>query len=89
MGEVPEKISKSEYNKLALEKCEDNYIWLSKMVYYIHPSDEDKIRLADIIIAKLSEKSTQIPSEGITDDNEGIRELAALTPVLYLKVNWS
>ena len=89
MDKVPEKMSKEAYCALALKKCDENHIWLNKMVYYIHPSVEDKIKLADIILDKLGTKSTQIPSSGITCDTEVIRELSELTPTLYLAVNWS
>jgi len=86
---TPEKMSESDYVKLAMEKCDSNHIWLNKMVYYIRPSNEDKIKLADMILDKLKAKSTQIPSGGITSDSELMREMAELTPVLYLRVNWS
>lgn len=82
------KISKRAYERLILKKCEDNRIWLNKMTY-ISPTDEQKIKLADAILDKLNCKTTQIPSVGITDNDEKIRDLAELTPMLYLRVNWS
>jgi hypothetical protein len=85
---TPARMSVGEYKKLALKKCEDNHIWLNKMMY-MFPTDEQKIKLADAILEKLKTKSTQIPGESITDNTEVGRELAELTPVLYLKVNWS
>jgi hypothetical protein len=85
---MPPKMSANEYNKLALKKCEDNHIWLNKMTY-LFPSDEQKIKLADTILEKLKQKETQIPQHSITDEDEGMRELAELTPVLYLTINWS
>lgn len=89
MTKTPEKIPELRYNEMALEKCEENHIWLNKVVYGIHPSDQDKIKLADIILKKLHNKSTQIPSHGITSDMDVMRELAELTPELYLRINWS
>jgi len=86
---TPAKMSESDYVKLAMEKSDSNHIWLNKMVYYISPSDADKIKLADMILDKLKTKSTQIPAEGITSDSELMREMAELTPILYLRVNWS
>jgi len=86
---VPEKIPKEKYQEMVNEKLEHNHIWLNKMVYFIHPTDEEKIRLADMILYKLNTRSTQIPADGITDDSELMREMAVLTPMLYLRVNWS
>lgn len=85
---MTDRISPEQYQKMVLEKCEKNHIWLNKM-NYLCPTDDEKLKLADIILEKLNCKSTQIPSEGITSDCETIRELAELTPILYLKVNWS
>lgn len=85
---MTEKMNEEDYKNLAFKKCNDNHIWLNKMTYII-PSDEDKIRLADLILEKLRTKTTQIPAEGITSDSDHMRELAELTPVLFLKVNWS
>jgi len=86
---APVKMSDKEYTKLVLEKLDENHIWLNKMTYFIHPSDEEKIKLANMILDKLTCKSTQIPSKGITSDDNCMRELAELTPILYLRVNWS
>ena len=87
---MTEKImSKAQYQRLVMKKVEDNHIWINKATYYFSPTDEHKIALANMILAKLSEKSTQIPSRGITDECKGIRELAELTPILYLSINWS
>jgi hypothetical protein len=85
---TPPRMSKAEYKKLALKKCEDNHIWINKMTY-LFPTDEQKIKLADIVLEKLKTKSTQIPAESITDESELMRDMAELTPILYLKVNWS
>ena len=85
---IPERVTKEQYQEMLFKKCEDNHIWLNKMVYIL-PSDDDKIKLADMILDKLQQKSTQIPSDGITSEIDVVRELAILTPVLYLKVNWS
>jgi hypothetical protein len=84
----PEQISERVYTKRILKKLEDNHIWLNKLVYF-NPTDEQKIKLAEMILDKLQEKSTQIPSHGITSEFRTIRELAELTPELYLRVNWS
>jgi hypothetical protein len=83
------KMSKAQYQRLVMKKVEDNHIWLNKATYYFSPTDEQKIALANMILEKLKEKSTQIPARGITDDCKGIRELAELTPILYLSINWS
>jgi DNA-directed RNA polymerase subunit H (RpoH/RPB5) len=85
---VPEQISEEDYKKSVLEKLEQNHIWLNKMIY-LSPSDEQKILLAESVLDKLRQASTQLPSECITSDDEVMRELAQLTPILYLKVNWS
>ena len=82
------QISKEDYKELVLKKCESNHIWINKRTY-LFPSDDQKIQLADMILEKLKNKSTQIPSEAITSESELMRELAELTPILYLKVNWS
>ena len=86
---TPRKMSKSEYTKLVMKKCEDNHIWLNRAMYQFSPTDKQKIDLANMILDKLNCKSTQIPSRGITDECEGMRDLAEYTPVLYLTVNWS
>lgn len=85
---VPKRIPNQDYTKLVLKKCEDNHIWLNKMAY-ISPTLEQRLALADTILEKLRTKSTQIPESGITDEDETMRKLAELTPVLFLKVNWS
>jgi hypothetical protein len=84
----PEQMLKENYSELVLKKCRDNHIWLNKMAY-LDPSNEMKIQLADTILNELRQSSTQIPGEGITISSEYFRELAELTPVLYLAVNWS
>lgn len=89
MKETPEKIPEDKYKEMVLEKCEENHIWLNRMVYGIHPTDDQKIKLADQIIKKLHDKSSQIPSHEITSDNVSMREFAKLTPCLYMRVNWS
>jgi hypothetical protein len=87
---MTEKImSKAQYQRLVMKKVEDNHIWINKTTYWFSPTDEQKIALANMILAKLAEKSTQIPSRGITDECKSIRELAELTPILYLSINWS
>ena len=85
---IPERISEKDYLNLVLRKCKENHISLNEM-RYLEPTDEQKIKLANIILQKLRCSSTQIPYEGITSDSESFRELAALTPVLYLTVSWS
>ena len=85
---TPERIPEEEYQKQIVENCEQNHIWLNKAVY-LFPTDEAKIKLADMILAKLNHKSTQIPASGITCETDVVRELAELTPMLYLSVNWS
>lgn len=87
--ESPEKIPENIYNQLVLKKCEDNHIWLNKITYAICPTNEEKIALADMILEKLRAKDAQIPSRGITDDIDIVRQLAILTPELYLRINWS
>ena len=77
-----------DYQKLVVKKCEDNHLWINKMTY-ISPTDEQKIALANVILQKLQTKETQIPSRGVTDECEGMRELAELTPMLYMSINWS
>lgn len=86
---TPKKMSIPEYQKLVIKKCEDNHLWINKATYLFHPTDEQKIALANIILEKLQMKSTQIPSRGITDECEGMRDLAELTPMLYMSINWS
>lgn len=86
---TPNKMSKADYQNLVVKKCEDNHLWINKMTYIFSPTDEQKIALANIILEKLQMKSTQIPSRGITDDCEGMREMAELTPMLYMSINWS
>ena len=88
-SKTPEQISEKEYAKMILQKCEDNHIWLNKLTYLINPTDEQKIQLANLVLDKLRCKETQIPSHGITDEHDVVRELAELTPTLYLRVNWS
>jgi hypothetical protein len=85
---IPKKMAQREYERRVIKKCEDNHIWLNKMTY-LYPSQEEKIKLADTILEKLMCKSSQLPSEGIVDEDASMRKLAVLTPVLYLKVNWS
>ena len=85
---TPERIPEEEYQKQIVEKCEQNHIWLNKAVY-LSPTNDAKIKLADMILAKLNHKSTQIPASGITCETDTVRELAELTPMLYLSVNWS
>lgn len=80
---VVERITKLDYQKLVVKKCEDNHLWINKMTY-ISPTDEQKIALANVILQKLQTKETQIPSRGVTDECEGMRELAELTPMLYM-----
>ena len=85
---MPEKIPEDCYTKMMIEKCEENHIWLNKLSY-LNADDAQKIHLANIILEKLNCKSTQLPDRGITDDLDVIRELAELTPILYLSINWS
>ena len=85
---MTKRMTESNYTKLVIEKTRDNHIWLNKM-HYRFASDEQKIKLANMILDKLNTKSTQIPGHGITDECEGMRELAELTPTLYLSINWS
>lgn len=87
-GTIPERLTDLEYTQQILKKCKDNHIWLNK-AQYMFPSDEQKLKLADAILDKLRCSCSQLPSEGITDECDGMRELAALTPILYLTVNWS
>jgi hypothetical protein len=82
------KISEEDYTKMVIEKVEKNHIWLNKM-NYLFATDEQKIALANIILDKLKCKTTQLPSHCIADEDEGMRELAELTPILYLSINWS
>ena len=84
-----EKITEEEYNQKVIKMCEKNHIWLNKMTYFISPTVEQKIALADMILEKLNTKSCLLPSNGITVDHEKVRELAELTPILYLSINWS
>jgi len=88
MTDEPVQILDEEYTKLVIQKCEENHIWLNKLIY-LYPSDEQKIKLAESILDKLKDKSTQIPSDLITSESEVMREMAVLIPVLYLRVNWS
>lgn len=85
---IPVQISEEDYKKLVFEKLKNNHIWLNKMAY-LSPTILQKIQLADMILEKLQNQSTQIPPDNITSDNEGMRELAQLTPILYLRINWS
>lgn len=85
---IPRRMTRREYDKRVLKKCEDNHIWLNKMTY-LNPSQKQKIQLADTILEKLRRQSSQLPSEGIVGEDATMRKLAVLTPILYLKVNWS
>ncbi len=81
-------MKKEEYNNKIIEKCHVNHIWLNKLTY-ISPSDADKIALADMILAKLNNKGTQLPSSLVTEESEQLQKIAELTPILYLSINWS
>ena len=73
---------------MVIGKLKDNSISLNAM-HCIKPTDEFKMRLADTILEILKDKKRLLPQSGITSDNENIRELAELTPILYLEINQS
>lgn len=77
-----------EYDKKALQAAKDNHIWLNAM-NCVRPTDEFLISIGKTILSKLSKRDNLMPSDGITSNNESIRELAKLTPILYMSINKS
>lgn len=82
------KITKQKYNKMVFEKAEENHLWLNAFAC-LNPTDKLKMEIGEWVIAKLKDPENLIPSSSITDDSEIVREIAELTPVLYLSVNKS
>ena len=86
-NDMPDKISKQKYQKMVYEKAKKNHIWINAFDC-IHPSDELKKHVGEVVLHMLNCRET-IPSDGITSANETVRELAVLTPILYISVNKS
>lgn len=81
-------MNEAEYKELAYQKANDNHIWLNAM-NCINPTDEFKIKLADMILEKLNFESCLIPGSSIISDDETLKKLGELTPILFLRINKS
>lgn len=82
------KLTQEEYDKLTADTARSNHLWVNAF-QLIHPTDELKQQIGEYIISLLKDKDNLLPSNGITSENQTVRELAELTPMLYVSVNAS
>lgn len=85
---MAKKISKQEYLQMVFDQADSNHLWLNAFEC-IRPTDELKMKIGEWVLRKLNNKENLIPSDAITSDSEVSRELAELTPMLYLRINKS
>lgn len=83
-----DKWTQRQWNKKVLQMCESNHIWLNAF-HCINPTPKFCEQLGRSIIEKLKDKENLIPSSLITSDAEPAREIAKLTPILYMSINKS
>ena len=69
---MTKRMTESNYTKLVIEKTRDNHIWLNKM-HYPFASDEQKIKLANMILDSLKH---QINTDPGARDNRRVRRNA-------------
>jgi len=81
-------MTEEEYNKQVVLKAKENHIWLNA-ISCIRPTPEFKMQIGENVLAMLNCKDRLVPASGITDELDVMRELAELTPVLYLTINKS
>lgn len=87
-SKTPERMTEEEYALKATQRAKDNHIWLNAFSC-ISPTPEFKMKIGEMVLDKLNSKDCLMPSSGITSDLDVMRELAELTPVLYIKINKS
>jgi hypothetical protein len=85
---MSDKMTQEDYNKKAAEMAKSNHMWISAFAC-INPTDELKTQIGAWVLKLLRDEDNLMPSESITSENKTVRELAELTPVLYLMVNKS
>lgn len=85
---MSEKIKQEDYNAQVFTKTKENHLWISAF-RCIRPTDELKISIGEWVLDLLKDQESLLPAEYITSDNQTMRELAGLTPILYLSVNKS
>lgn len=78
----------SDYANQVLEKVSQNHLWLNAFSC-INPSNDFKRSIGEWVLSQIKVPENLLPSSGITDKNKTIRELAELTPVLYVSINKS
>lgn len=82
------RLTQKEWQEKVINKVKENHIWLNGFSC-INPTDKFKISLADSILKKLNSRDCLMSDNGITSDNEAIRQLSGLTPILYISINKS
>lgn len=79
-------MSKEEYKKQVIEKVQINRLSLNSL-QCINPSNEFKIKLAELILAMLDDREKLLP-DGIITESIG-EEIANKIPTLYLSISKS
>lgn len=85
---MTKKITKQEYDKRVSEMAQSNHMWLNALAC-IHPTQDLKIQIGEWVLKLLNDKENLLSSSGIESANKTIREVAELTPILYLSINKS
>jgi len=83
-----DKWSKIKWSKKVLQKAQENHIWLNAFDC-VRPTPAFCESLGRSIINKLRDEENLIPMSGITSDVEAMREIAKLTPIMYMSINKS
>jgi len=83
-----EKWTKEEWQEKVIQSVDENHIWLNAFSC-IRPTDKFCADLGRQIISMLNNKENLLPSDGITSDNETIRDLSMMTMQLYVRINKS
>lgn len=64
--------------ELKAQKADENHLWLNALDYLLYPTDEQKIKLADMILAMLKDHDRTLPDPELP-----------YTRFLYLSINAS
>lgn len=68
--------------------AKSNHLWVNAFLC-VNPTTELKIQIGEWVLNNLKDKENLLPSSSITSEDKTVRELAELTPVLYLSVTKS
>lgn len=79
-------MTKEEYKEKVIEKIQDNHFSLNAL-YCINPSDEFKIKLANLILTMFNNPDNLLP-DGIITEPLG-EKIANKIPTLYLSISKS